>query len=68
MVDDYIKMIGRFFDIRLKGSTARAGCAVLIVLGIMKMFSGDFMNGGAIWALGATLWGIRDAQDSNHKE
>lgn len=67
-MEDYIKMIGRFFDIRLKGSTARVGCAVLIVIGIMKMFGGDLFNGGAMWALGAALWGIRDAQDSNHKE
>ncbi len=60
----YAGMVGRLFDIRLKGSTTRLGCLVLIGTGIFTMTSGDLVGGAAHWALGAALWGIRDKQDS----
>lgn len=57
----YFSMVGRLFDVRLKGSTTRLASAVLILLGGYDIMNGQYAEGVGNWALGAALWGLRDA-------
>ncbi len=59
-MEKYASMLGRFFDVRIKGSTARVACLVMIGTGAFAIWNGDYANGVFQWAVGSAIWGIRD--------